>query len=913
MRDHIQLSKDFLSALFVNRNIKASGTYLSDDVMCIGTDSHDIIRSIPAVLSYLTEILAKDISPYRILYHEIEQYGSEDSGGYVCISFDLLHPDTNISVFMRFSASVISEYGRQHICFFHMSVPSLLSKNDRPDNVMDNIPSGIGVFRVSSRGLQAIFLNKAISHFFASDLGQSDDLRSVDMLSSVHPEDRKELERLISQSSFSVSGIEDTFRILKADGKYHWINIHFSSFPETSHSQLIYASFTDMDYLKLLEEKQHFYDELSYRAVAGEKLITSMFVNLSSDLIEDINGTDARIYIEKTSMHYSECLHLASMNIADKDAADTFLSKLSSRNLISIFRQGSSSFSYEYFAKNSSGASIWTLCSVKMMRRPGCKDIIAFIYTKDINRERMMREITDNILEKQYDFICYVEGSRNTYRMLSMRSAISNIIPEEGSDYESDMTGYIRRYAIDADAEALIQALHIDSIRSLLEKSDSASHFGTFSASDNSLHYKKIQVYYLDRTNMSLALIMTDYTDTQRSQLSNQEMLLSALESAKQANKAKSVFLSRMSHELRTPISSIIGLTDISLMDSSVSPELFDRFSKIAMSSKHLLTLINKILDMSGIESGITKLVNEPFETMSLIKDIQKNIDMDCQIGGVTFSVTTSDNLPEKLTGDSAKLRQILSNILENSVRFTPRGGNIGMSVTVESSDTHSVQVLFSIKDTGIGISDSFMPHIFEAFSQENISNSSQYGGTGLGLAITKNIVSLMGGTISVDSKKNRGTTVDVVIPLSVYGVIISPEPENYPDKDYDFTGKHILVAEDNALNVEILKYLLTEKHFETDFAADGLQALQMFSSSPVYYYSCILMDIKMPNMDGLEASSKIRHLIRTDAASLPIIAMSAGSSSEDVQAVFSSGMNEHLIKPVDPNRLFYTLNKYIR
>ncbi|MBO7676303.1 MAG: amino acid permease, partial [Erysipelotrichaceae bacterium] len=522
---------------------------------------------------------------------------------------------------------------------------------------------------------------------------------------------------------------------------------------------------------------------------------------------------------------------------------------------------------------------------------------------------------------------------------------------------------------------------------------------------------------------------------------------------AEESSKAKTSFLSNMSHEIRTPMNAIIGLDNILLRDPDITPKIKENLEKIGASAKHLLGLINDILDMSRIESGRTEIKNEEFSFREFLDQINIIINGQCLDKGLHYDCSIVNHVSDYYFGDSMKLKQVLINILGNSVKFTEPGGNIDL--IVEEVDNNDEKLMkFVMKDTGIGMDKEFIPKLFEAFSQENASLTTSYGGSGLGMAITKSYIELMNGTIEVDSEKGVGSTFTVTVPLKAsekvahskqdlnlpenlkvividddqiacqhtqyvlqaidikadittipveglgmikdaydnndpYDLIITdykmPElngldlihqvrtfdqgktavimltgynwdvleedakkenigailakplfadilnkeiyailgKEGKKDEDVQvmteetffedqLSGKRILIAEDVEQNAEILADLLDLEGMISEHAANGKLAMELFRDKPVNYFDAILMDVRMPIMDGLTATKEIRQLDKADATSIPIIAMTANVFDEDVERSLEAGMNAHLSKPIEPNILYETLVAYI-
>ena len=399
--------------------------------------------------------------------------------------------------------------------------------------------------------------------------------------------------------------------------------------------------------------------------------------------------------------------------------------------------------------------------------------------------------------------------------------------------------------------------------------------------------------------------------------------LRAALAVAQKASKAKTAFLSNMSHEIRTPMNAIIGLNSIALEEPSASDAVKVHLVKIQSSAHHLLDIINDILDMTRIESGSLEIKNEDFSLSDCMIYISNIIGSQCREKGLHYEYTTKGDVDSWYRGDAVKLKQVLINILGNSVKFTPKGGSIRLTVEEKSRFNGQVTLVFTASDTGIGISEEFLPHIFDAFSKEDLTTTTKYGSTGLGMAITKSIVTHMNGQIDVKSKKGEGTTFTVTITLAESGSgghnggIVPPADtaksrDRQTEKLADLKGRHVLLAEDMEINAEIVVMMLRRRNIEADVANNGKVAVQMFTEHPEGYYDAILMDMRMPEMDGLEATKCIRSSGRADADRIPIIALTANAFEEDVKQSLQAGLNAHLSKPVEPDILFSMLGKLI-
>ena len=391
------------------------------------------------------------------------------------------------------------------------------------------------------------------------------------------------------------------------------------------------------------------------------------------------------------------------------------------------------------------------------------------------------------------------------------------------------------------------------------------------------------------------------------------QSLEEALAGAKSANKAKSQFLSSMSHDIRTPMNAIMGLNELLEANADDPVRVRDYVRKISSASTHLLNLINDVLDMSKIESGKTELSLEELNFAELIEDITTIMAPQAEAKNQTFEVRIGGNPPEYIMGDKLRLNQIFINLLSNAVKYTPKDGQIDFIVVPQPSSNPNYTTLhFIVHDNGMGMSEDYLKVIFDPFTRETSAANSAIQGTGLGMAITKNLVDLMGGTISVESELGVGSTFTVDLSFAIPeerkgaldGLTSSQEDEAEYVDEHVLDGLHILLAEDNELSAEMLMERLDMEGATVERASNGQEAIELFEASDPGTFDLILMDVQMPLMGGYEATQGIRAGEHPEAQTIPIFAMTANVFAEDVRDALEAGMDAHIPKPVEMNVL---------
>ncbi len=521
-----------------------------------------------------------------------------------------------------------------------------------------------------------------------------------------------------------------------------------------------------------------------------------------------------------------------------------------------------------------------------------------------------------SILASEYEFVFYIDLEYDTYTPYVVanesKNSIANYMKSIPS-FSSMREMYIKHWIAEEDRDIARASTEINYIKEqLANKVFYNIPFKGFTQSHEQ-HYFEIRIFKVDDQNPNLIIMgVVDKTDDVLRQNEYNKQLQEAIEKAEKANQAKSRFLFNMSHDIRTPMNAILGFTSMARKYLNDPIKMGECLDKVEISGKHLLSLINDVLDMARIESN--KIIIE--ETANNLRvNIQQIIDIlqsDAYERDIDLSLDIKNLVDEEIYVDTLRLDRIIMNIMSNSLKYTKPGGSI--SVTVEQLPSEregygKYDLIFS--DTGIGMSKEFLSTIFESFTREKTSTISGIQGTGLGMAITKSFVEMMGGTIEIDSALGLGTTVTCHMYFRIQTQQVTQDIDESFDNNIDFTKIRILLVEDNELNREIAKDILEEIGITVEDASDGSVAVDMVSMKPPKYYDMIFMDVQMPYMDGYMATKTIRNISNPEVANVPIIAMTANAFEEDKRKAYESGMNGHLAKPLNINELLKTICKY--
>lgn len=572
------------------------------------------------------------------------------------------------------------------------------------------------------------------------------------------------------------------------------------------------------------------------------------------------------------------------------------------------------SYSFHYSLKDEQG-HIYT------------KNMIVFLIDQRLNKVGMARaDITDYVREQRallntlaytFEQLSIINLVTKEFTMYTRKSVLQNLSPYKCADFNRALHKLSLPYTKLAADETAAEKFSLPVILSRLAEKPQGYEFTLpYLANDGSEKNKQINVLWGDEGHHTICLVRCDVTDIISAEKNSRSVLQNALDLAQEANRAKTDFLSAMSHDIRTPMNAIIGMTDLALDDLDNRQHLSEYLDIIKSSSSHLLTLINDILDMSRIEKGKLKLARTSFNLSVEIDRFCSRYQLLMDKNSLNF-LHNAELLHCNCIGDTAQLQRIWDNLVSNACKFTPPGGTVTFSACELPSDNERLGwYKFTISDTGIGIDSESLQHLFDPFFRSSDVISKHIEGSGLGLAIVKNIVDYKGGTISVTSRQGEGTTFTVTLPLHFDTAAEHPVEKpthTFGSADFDFSGKSLLLAEDHPINRKVAELILEKTGAAVTIVENGLQCTELFTGSAKGSFDAILMDIQMPVMNGYEAAQAIRSSTHPQSATIPIIAMTANAFAEDIKNALSAGMNAHIAKPIDPQKLYETLAAYIK
>lgn len=763
----------------------------------------------------------------------------------------------------------------------------------------------VGVYDIRSNHYDAYFHNEEY-HF---DNGAD----GVIAQGVVYPDDREKYRSLFRRMALGDSSATGLVRFCSSKGQeFRWTHIVMTQIPDRDGNPFR-AMLTQKDVTEQVRREMRYREELLRRQALEGNVTSSLAVNLTRDEVQECVLDNVRLGSFAVGKPMSWAVKQELEHLPEEKDRAAFLTFFDVERLRNSFNSSDATQSVEYLRLFRDGKVRWAKCRVDMTENPENGDKMLFAYVRDNHEEKVNELAFAKVLEGVIDYITCLEVTTGQARFV--RAPSNEALPLDGLGDYFDFDGSTQRSALLLpDLEERRTLLERYTVKNLVEelKEKPVVTFSCWIETEGERRRKELRTFYIGTKKTTIISIQRDITDMYVEAEKQREDLQKALVDAEQASRAKSDFLSRMSHEIRTPMNAIIGLTALTKGRVADMQYVSESLSKMDSAAHFLLGLINDVLDISRIERGKMQLDNTIHNMAEFLEGIDVIVRARASESGVNYTRTTKGDLPVACVFDELKLKQVLVNILSNAVKFTPRDGSVEFTAEMLGMTENWASLQFRVKDTGIGIAPEFLPHLFNAFEQESAGNTTRYGGTGLGLAISKSIIELMGGSIRVESEKGVGSIffVSVTLPIASLAEELTADEA----AEADFTGMRALLAEDNEINREIATAILEDKGFTVDPAADGQEAVAKFRESAAGTYDVILMDIRMPFLDGFAATENIRGLEdHADAKTIPIVAMTANAFEEDVQRARSVGMDEYLTKPVEPDTVYKVLWKILR
>ncbi len=727
----------------------------------------------------------------------------------------------------------------------------------------------------------------------------------------VHPDDEKLISSIVDRlkaGEKTVSGVIRGKKLGHSD--WSWLRVTFTNQYDEAGEPLCAIGST-ADITEAINAQTRYQEEIDYRNSVGANLIGSSRLNLSTMKLEEQRTADDTSPNKNQLLVTNENFRkLCEHHIPDKKEFEKFYSEFKPTQLIHDFQVGITEKQMEYRSRLKNGKLKWVNAHVKMLKDPISGNVIAYASHWDIDKEHIFQAVIDSIVKMDYDLISVIDLENDlmtSYANTKNDSTAQNLT---NVPYEKSINEYLNKFKKDSEQYSTIEEITCKTVAKKLKNTEVYSvQFKLPVMGEEKPRYKLMRFCWLDRDAQTVISTRTDVTELYEKEQEKKQALQNALNAAQQASIAKSDFLARMSHDIRTPMNAILGLTHLAL-DEVNDEKSLEYFKQIHDSADYLLSLINDILDMSRIEQEKVTLNNVPVDAEKFVNTVITIIREQANDKRQNFTTDLGTLKYPYQRFDKIRVQQVLVNILNNAVKYTPEGGTIEYKYRQIIDESGKAWCHHEIKDNGVGISPEFAKTMFEPFTQENNSQSQKSGGTGLGLAICKNLVELMGGTITVDSTLGKGSTFIIDIPTHP----ITKEEflatfDNFGEQSNNcLMGKHVLLCEDHPLNAAIAIKMLNKKGVTAVHAENGKVGLEIFAASKPDEYDAVLMDIRMPVMDGLEATRQIRACAHPRAKTVPIIAMTANAFDEETKKSCDAGMNAHLTKPFEPDKFFSTL-----
>lgn len=670
----------------------------------------------------------------------------------------------------------------------------------------------------------------------------------------------------------------------------------------------VFAS--DITPQKKIENK--YYEEFAnLKKTEGKNYIIKAHVNLTQNSILEYQAMSDLIYWEpEESMTYDKAVRSFLGTFPGLPERHRLGSSLNRKKLLRLASEGKRNLTFEYQRQRPHRLSNWIKVVINLFMSPATGDIEGFVYSYDVTEHVLEHQVISKLADLGYEFLGIINLKDGTILFRNREKGFSKTT-YSGITYSKYTEQRITQLVPVQDQEEVRRESLLETVKNKLARQKLYSFAYTMCDSNGKLSRKLIQYSYTDEDREEVFYCRSDITDQYKNEQKQVVYMQQAKLEAEKANEAKSTFLASMSHDMRTPLNGILGFGNLALKTQDAAKRQ-DYLQKILLSGNLLLSLVNDTLELSRIESGKMVLKPQQVRAQDMAESLLVVIKPLAAQKKIHFLTDLEDYKNTVLYVDRLKLEEVCLNLLTNAIKFTPEGGTVKLKIGKNPVTCGGRNCRIVVQDTGIGIKPDFLSRVFEPFAQERRLEAQNTTGTGLGLTIVKKIINLMGGTVTVDSTPGKGSTFTIQVPLRIL-----QEKELLPtaqEKDFSaLRGKQVLLCEDNYLNTEIAKTLLTGQGLVVTCAVNGEDGVRKFAASDPGYFAAILMDLRMPLLDGYGATKKIRALDRKDAGTVPIIAMTADAYEEDIKRCLACGMNAHAAKPINVEKLLELLQDYIK
>ena len=743
----------------------------------------------------------------------------------------------------------------------------------------------------------------------------------------IYPEDMPLVKYMLEHHEAPDKSCRIQIRKVTAKNNIIWCSAHYA-FITVAGEDYVYITFSDITLFKNYEEKiRASYDSIGQNFYHQDKFTLGMFrADISLDTLDEVRGRDL-FSTDKEHESFSEMLKARAKHYINFIERKKLMESFNVDSLLDAYVKGKSGIRQVLLSRRENGSICYVEFSAMMTRSPFDGHVVAFITERECNNSKVYQTIVDKILARQFEMIAYMAVGRYHITVSDERQE-GSILPKNPHE---TFNAYIHDeilpilHGTDEQINEMTRSLAPDSIAFGTQK-NSLYEVNIVCEIDSRIFYKQFNFYAVNPG--FYIILVSDTTRLHKEQQERSEQLEEALDlanaamqQARRANSAKSEFLANMSHEIRTPINAVLGMNEMIIREST-SDRITTYARNVESAGKNLLSIINDILDFSKIEAGKMEIAEGEYKLSSVLNDVTNMIVFKARQKDLVFNVKVDEELPDVLYGDEVRVRQVVTNVLNNAVKYTHEG-SVSLSVSggkIYSEDgTETINLVFKISDTGIGIKEEDLPKLFKKFERIDLVQNNTVEGTGLGLSITHSLLRLMNGRIEVESEYGKGSTFTIYLPQRV----ISEEPiGNFHDKfnryvhtmrayqeSFKAPEAHILVVDDTDMNLTVIEGLLSKTDIQLDTASGGHEALSLTREKK---YDVIFMDQRMPIMDGTQTMKAIR--AQSDGMNLetPIICLTADAVSGARSKYLAEGFTDYLSKPVEGPSLEAALIKYL-